>query len=85
MSVLEILIFRIDIAGEHLYELCSSRIKTRNTHGTGCTLASCIAAELAKGSSMLKAVKVITYMLFNKSHAAGRVDGMKKKKTGFLC
>ncbi|XAR56333.1 Thiamine-phosphate diphosphorylase [Bertholletia excelsa] len=44
--------------GERFYELRSSRISTRNTHGTGCTLASCIAAELAKGSSMLSAVKV---------------------------
>lgn len=46
-----------------MYELRSSRIKTRNTHGTGCTLASCIAAELAKGSSMLKAVKVTPWVL----------------------
>ncbi|XP_010246307.1 PREDICTED: thiamine biosynthetic bifunctional enzyme TH1, chloroplastic isoform X1 [Nelumbo nucifera] len=44
--------------GEHFHELRASRIKTCNTHGTGCTLASCIAAELAKGSSMLPAVKV---------------------------
>ncbi|KAM7251021.1 hypothetical protein ACFE04_022904 [Oxalis oulophora] len=44
--------------GENFHELRSSRIKTRNTHGTGCSLASCIAAELAKGSSMLSAVKV---------------------------
>lgn len=44
--------------GKDIYELRSPRIKTRNTHGTGCTLASCIAAELAKGSSMLSAVKV---------------------------
>ncbi|KAF5448641.1 hypothetical protein F2P56_029151 [Juglans regia] len=44
--------------GQDFYELRSSRIKTRNTHGTGCSLASCIAAELAKGSSMLPAVKV---------------------------
>ncbi|KAJ1419985.1 Thiamine phosphate synthase/TenI [Sesbania bispinosa] len=44
--------------GEEFYELCSSRVNTRNTHGTGCTLASCIAAELAKGSSMLSAVKI---------------------------
>lgn len=43
--------------GEEFYELCSPRINTHNTHGTGCTLASCIAAELAKGSSMLAAVK----------------------------
>ncbi|WCJ18360.1 Hydroxymethylpyrimidine/phosphomethylpyrimidine kinase [Euphorbia peplus] len=43
--------------GNAYHELRSSRIKTRNTHGTGCTLASCIAAELAKGSSMFSAVK----------------------------
>ncbi|CAI0439394.1 unnamed protein product [Linum tenue] len=44
--------------GEEYHELHSPRVKTRNTHGTGCTLASCIAAELAKGSSMLSAVKL---------------------------
>ena len=33
--------------------------KTRNTHGTGCTLASVVAAELAKGRSMLAAVQVV--------------------------
>uniref|UniRef100_A0A7C8Z5Y6 thiamine phosphate synthase n=1 Tax=Opuntia streptacantha TaxID=393608 RepID=A0A7C8Z5Y6_OPUST len=44
--------------GENLYELSSRRINTRNTHGTGCTLASSIAAELAKGLPMLSAVKI---------------------------
>ena len=29
---------------------------TRNTHGTGCTLSSAIAAELAKGASLREAV-----------------------------
>ena len=30
---------------------------TKNTHGTGCTLSSAIAAELAKGETLEKAVK----------------------------
>lgn len=32
------------------------RIQTRNTHGTGCTLSSAIAAHLAKGESVTEAV-----------------------------
>ena len=35
-------------AGE-IVRLVAPRIKTRNTHGTGCTLSSAIAAGLAKG------------------------------------
>ena len=34
----------------------SKRIDTRNTHGTGCTLSSAIAAQLAKGNSLEDAV-----------------------------
>jgi hydroxymethylpyrimidine/phosphomethylpyrimidine kinase len=33
------------------------RVLTENTHGTGCTLSSAIAAELAKGESLDRAVK----------------------------
>ncbi|KAM0939901.1 putative transferase [Dioscorea sansibarensis] len=43
--------------GEKCHELRGSRVVTRNTHGTGCTLASYIAAELAKGSPMMQAVQ----------------------------
>lgn len=32
------------------------RIATRHTHGTGCTFAAAIAAELAKGSMLVDAV-----------------------------
>jgi len=34
------------------------RVLTENTHGTGCTLSSAIAAELAKGETLDKAVKL---------------------------
>ncbi|KAG4980910.1 hypothetical protein JHK82_034156 [Glycine max] len=53
----------LSFAGEDFYELCSPRVNTRNSHGTGCTLASCIAAELAKGSSMLSAVKTAKHFI----------------------
>lgn len=33
------------------------RIETKNTHGTGCTLSSAIAAHLARGSSLIDAVE----------------------------
>ncbi|MCC2108693.1 MAG: bifunctional hydroxymethylpyrimidine kinase/phosphomethylpyrimidine kinase, partial [Hyphomicrobiales bacterium] len=34
----------------------SPRIATRNTHGTGCTLSSAIAASLARGAPLVRAV-----------------------------
>jgi hydroxymethylpyrimidine/phosphomethylpyrimidine kinase len=37
--------------------LPSARVHTKNTHGTGCTLSSAIAAELAKGADMDTAVR----------------------------
>ncbi len=38
-------------------ELESARIETRHTHGTGCTYSAAITAELAKGSSLVSAVR----------------------------
>ncbi|XP_057529651.1 thiamine biosynthetic bifunctional enzyme TH1, chloroplastic isoform X2 [Amaranthus tricolor] len=63
--------------GERLYEFASARISTRNTHGTGCTLASSIAAELAKGLPMLSAVKIAkryveTALTYGKDMTIGR-------------
>jgi hydroxymethylpyrimidine/phosphomethylpyrimidine kinase len=37
--------------------LTTPRIATQNTHGTGCTLSSAIAAELAKGANLFAAVE----------------------------
>jgi hydroxymethylpyrimidine/phosphomethylpyrimidine kinase len=37
--------------------LAADRIATRNTHGTGCTLSSAIAAGLAKGRDLASAVR----------------------------
>jgi hydroxymethylpyrimidine/phosphomethylpyrimidine kinase len=37
--------------------LTAPRVETRNTHGTGCTLASAIAAGLAKGLPLADAVR----------------------------
>lgn len=42
--------------GERFEEFSAPRVETKNTHGTGCTFASAIAAELAKGASVQEAV-----------------------------
>ena len=39
-----------------VYRFSYPRLPTRNTHGTGCTLSSAIAAELSKGKSLQAAV-----------------------------
>ena len=37
-------------------QLSAARIPTQNTHGTGCTFSAAIAANLAKGEKLEKAV-----------------------------
>ena len=58
--------------------LAAPRIATRNTHGTGCTYASAIAAFLAKGNglaeSVVQAKKFITTAI-QKSFALGKGYG----------
>jgi len=46
--------FLLTPAGERWFT--APRIATKNTHGTGCTLSSAIAAELAKGAELEAAV-----------------------------
>lgn len=42
--------------GNKMYYYKASRIDTKNTHGTGCTFSSAIAAQLSKGLSVENAV-----------------------------
>ena len=56
--------------GEGVMRLAMPRVPTRNTHGTGCTLSSAIAAELAKGASLRDAVtKAKAYLTAALVHA----------------
>jgi hydroxymethylpyrimidine kinase/phosphomethylpyrimidine kinase len=43
--------------GKDFHEYGGPRILTKNTHGTGCTFASAIATELAKGNSVQESVR----------------------------
>lgn len=50
------------------------RIETRNTHGTGCSLSSAIAAELAKRAALPDAVRRARHWLQGAIAAADRLD-----------
>jgi hydroxymethylpyrimidine/phosphomethylpyrimidine kinase len=50
------------------------RVRTKNTHGTGCTLSSAIAAELAKGETLDKAVKTAKLYVTAAIMAADEID-----------
>ncbi|MCS7001616.1 MAG: bifunctional hydroxymethylpyrimidine kinase/phosphomethylpyrimidine kinase [Dehalococcoidia bacterium] len=43
--------------GHGFIEMPGVRVETKNTHGTGCTLAAAIAAELAKGAPLVAAIQ----------------------------
>ncbi len=55
---------------DEIVELASQRIYTKNTHGTGCTFSSAIAAYLAKGLPLNDAIKAAKEYM-NKAIAAG--------------
>ena len=52
------------------------RIQTANTHGTGCTLSSAIAAHLALGASLLEAVQTA------RAYVRGALEAGAKVRTG---
>ncbi len=54
--------------------LSAPRIATRNTHGTGCTYSAAIAANLAKGLSLVEAVTQAHRYLHAAIRAADQLD-----------
>ena len=44
--------------GNNFHTFTTQKIDTKNTHGTGCTLSSAIASNLAKGNDMPTSVKL---------------------------
>jgi hydroxymethylpyrimidine/phosphomethylpyrimidine kinase len=62
------------IDGNGIIALAAPRIATKNTHGTGCSLSSAIAAGLAKGDDMETAVRNAKAWVHAAIAAADRLD-----------
>jgi hydroxymethylpyrimidine/phosphomethylpyrimidine kinase len=62
------------VSGNGTLALAAPRIATRNTHGTGCSLSSAIAAGLAKGEQMETAVRHAKVWITAAISAADRLD-----------
>ena len=63
---------------EEMCVLEGEKIPSKNTHGTGCSLSSAIASNLAKGYSMLEAVKKAkNFVLFSIKNSVdfGEISG----------
>src|SRR5215469_10465787 len=61
--------------GKDMHQLGGDRVKMDNTHGTGCTFASAIAAQLAAGRSLLEATtlaKAYVMKAMEKAYPVGK-------------
>jgi hydroxymethylpyrimidine/phosphomethylpyrimidine kinase len=61
--------------GTAIHQMSGDRVKVENTHGTGCTFASAIAAQLAAGRSLIEAItlaKAYVVKAMEKSYAVGK-------------
>jgi hydroxymethylpyrimidine/phosphomethylpyrimidine kinase len=64
------------VALDKVHRYATKRIATKNTHGTGCTLSSAIAAGLAKGLPLNKAVRTA------KDYVTGAITAADQLKIG---
>jgi hydroxymethylpyrimidine/phosphomethylpyrimidine kinase len=62
------------VEGSSVTRFALPRIDTANTHGTGCTLASAIAAGLARNLSLVDAVRQAKAYIAGAIEAAGRLE-----------
>jgi hydroxymethylpyrimidine/phosphomethylpyrimidine kinase len=62
--------------GKTMHHFQGKKIDTENTHGTGCTLSSAIAAYLAKGKSLPEAVEAA------KKYLTGAIESSAIHKVG---
>lgn len=62
------------ITATNLKTLAAQRIKTRNTHGTGCSLSSAIASYLAQGQPLAQAVELAKAYLTQALNAADKLN-----------
>ena len=60
--------------GGQVSRFSASRVNTKNTHGTGCTLSSAIAAHLAKGLPLAQAVQASKDYLTQALRAADALE-----------
>ncbi len=61
--------------GSEMVQLGGDKVKTENTHGTGCTFASALAAQLAAGRGLVEAAtlaKAYVTKAIEKSYAVGK-------------
>ena len=61
---------------ETMTRFAAPRIETKNTHGTGCTLSSAIAAGLARGLDLVEAVRAA------KDYITGAIAASSKLEIG---
>lgn len=62
------------VAADDMTRFAAPRVDTRNTHGTGCSMSSAIASELAKGRDMKTSVQVAHDWLHQAILAADQLD-----------
>ncbi len=60
--------------GARLTRFSAPRVDTPNTHGTGCTLSSAIAAHLARGMELEEAIRAAKAYLTAALEASGELD-----------